>query len=718
MIEPTITIEGLSRHYDIGGRTVQALDGVGVTVHRGEFVAVVGVSGSGKSTLLHLIGGLDRPTDGQLWVDDVELGSAEEEALIHHRRQRVGFVFQTFNLLPRLTALENVALPLMFSGVPRQQREAKALALLEEVGLGERLDHYPSQLSGGEQQRVAIARALVQDPAVILADEPTGNLDSKRGAEILDVLHRLSRERDVTVLLVTHDPAAAAVADRAIHLRDGRVNHAEAEVPTAQQVPEAQALEPQAQAAGADGETTFPSPAESNRQGVQTSSNPPKVSADNPKASADNHTHDDNGTPRNGSLRWDDLFRHALSSLGRRMVRSGLTVFGVFVGIITIVAMLSVAVGVEREMRRNIEAMGLESVYVTPPQAEGDDFDPFADSRPAEPITPDSVETLRQQPDVASVAPLVDLPAYLNLQVKWGDETVPARVQNSMERLNPFMRSQAEVVAGQALAPGEAQGIVLSDDLARALGADDVASLMGQTVTLVVELPRGEVGEFPGTVVGVKEWRRNVVELGAENAATIKRWWYGQPDLLETRGYDGLVVKAKSITAVPAVEDQVQAMGFVARSLRDFLDLAGRVFAILNALLGSVGGLALFVAALGVTNTMIMAVYERTREIGIMKAIGAARGDVLRLFIVEAALMGFLGGLLGLVLGALLGSGVDWAAHQYLAAEGVRGIGPLSVVPWWLALGAIAFGTLIGLAAGAYPASRAARLDPVESLRH
>ena len=186
----------------------------------------------------------------------------------------------------------------------------------------------------------------------------------------------------------------------------------------------------------------------------------------------------------------------------------------------------------------------------------------------------------------------------------------------------------------------------------------------------------------------------------------------------EKRGYDGLVVKAASVGAVSALQEQVRAMGFEATSLGNFLDLANRVFAMLNAMLGSVGALALLVAALGVTNTMIMAVYERTREIGMMKATGASRGDILRLFVAEASLIGFLGGLLGLVLGTLLGRGVDWAAHWYLRSQGVQGIGSLSVVPLWLAVGVIAFGTLIGLAAGIYPAWRASRLDPVAALRY
>jgi putative ABC transport system ATP-binding protein len=214
---------GLTRRYKMGDAFVDALRSVDLAIARGEFVALVGPSGSGKSTVLNLIGGLDRPTSGQVWINGTELSASDEQILTRHRRQHVGFVFQSFNLLPRLTAEENVALPLMFSGVPEKERQVRARALLERVGLGARLVHRPTQLSGGEQQRVAIARALVGQPALLLADEPTGNLDTTIGAEIMALLRELNQEQKLTVLVVTHDPEVAAFADRIVKLRDGQV---------------------------------------------------------------------------------------------------------------------------------------------------------------------------------------------------------------------------------------------------------------------------------------------------------------------------------------------------------------------------------------------------------------------------------------------------------------------------------------------------------------
>jgi putative ABC transport system ATP-binding protein len=222
-MDTVVRAVGLTRRYKMGDAFVDALRGVDLVIRHGEFVALVGPSGSGKSTVLNLVGGLDRPTSGQVWIDDVELSATDERTLTRHRREHVGFVFQTFNLLPRFTAEENVALPLMFCGVPHKERLESARALLERVGLSHRLTHRPTQLSGGEQQRVAIARALVGQPALLLADEPTGNLDTTTGGEIMGLLQGLKQESDLTLLVVTHDPEVAAFADRVVRLRDGRV---------------------------------------------------------------------------------------------------------------------------------------------------------------------------------------------------------------------------------------------------------------------------------------------------------------------------------------------------------------------------------------------------------------------------------------------------------------------------------------------------------------
>jgi putative ABC transport system ATP-binding protein len=220
---PLIRIQELHRDFVMGHETVHALDGVSLTVRAGEFLGVMGPSGSGKSTLLYLMGGLDRPTAGHIWVCDQDITGLDENGLAVYRRRQVGFVFQTFNLISTMGALENVEFPMLFARVPPAQRRERARHLLELMGLGDRMGHKPTELSGGQQQRVAMARALVNDPTIILADEPTGNLDSHTGAEVMAILAQLNREQGRTIVVVSHDPSIIDFTSRCVHLLDGRV---------------------------------------------------------------------------------------------------------------------------------------------------------------------------------------------------------------------------------------------------------------------------------------------------------------------------------------------------------------------------------------------------------------------------------------------------------------------------------------------------------------
>lgn len=222
MTASLIHCRNLTRIYKMGENEVHALRGVSVDIRRGEYVAIMGPSGSGKSTFMNMIGALDRPTSGTLEIDGEQLETMKPDELAAFRGKRVGFVFQQFNLLPRTAAIDNAALPLVYSGISASERKQRAEARLRQVGLGERMDHHPSQLSGGQQQRVAIARALVNDPAILLADEPTGALDSQTSEEILQIFDQLNRD-GMTIILVTHEPDVAAHAKRQIVFRDGEI---------------------------------------------------------------------------------------------------------------------------------------------------------------------------------------------------------------------------------------------------------------------------------------------------------------------------------------------------------------------------------------------------------------------------------------------------------------------------------------------------------------
>jgi len=222
-----IELRNLVRHYKMGDETVKALDGVNLEIKRGEYVSIVGPSGSGKTTLFNLIGGLDKPTSGSVFIDGVDIAQLDAYELAWLRCRKIGYIFQSFNLIQVLTALENVALPTVFAGVPRDEGLRKAEHILESVGLGKRINHRPSELSAGQQQRVALARALANDPSIILADEPTGNLDLNTGMEIIDLLHGLNKTKGLTLVAATHDLKMIKASDRIVWMRDGQIERIE-----------------------------------------------------------------------------------------------------------------------------------------------------------------------------------------------------------------------------------------------------------------------------------------------------------------------------------------------------------------------------------------------------------------------------------------------------------------------------------------------------------
>jgi putative ABC transport system permease protein len=419
-----------------------------------------------------------------------------------------------------------------------------------------------------------------------------------------------------------------------------------------------------------------------------------------------------------------DLVRTSFGNLGRHPVRTTLSAIGVTVGILTIVTMLSLGVGVQQEVIQQFKSAGLETVNVRPVTEERSPYTPFAEPRRTVLITPALVDEVRARDDVLEVRPRVSMPWGATVYLEIGEERLSVGVSSpgTIWGMNdPFIKPP-EMLAGEELANDSQGDIVLTATAWEALGYEEQAefeSMIGEEVSLVLEAPRGDTQSFPFRVIGVLEGTEYFGALiGLADLLALKAWWYNDPDILENEGYDLLTIEAASLNDASQIVEQLQERGFEVESLRAILDMINRALAVLQTMLGSVGGLALFVASIGIANTMVMAVYERTKEIGILKAIGASPGDIRRLFMAEAAFIGLVGGVVGTIGGWLLGLGLNRGILALLRWREIPVEGTFFVVSGWLVILALVFATVVGLLAGLYPAARAARLDPLEALRY
>ncbi|MEA2574020.1 MAG: putative transport system permease protein [Chloroflexia bacterium] len=421
-------------------------------------------------------------------------------------------------------------------------------------------------------------------------------------------------------------------------------------------------------------------------------------------------------------MRLSDTLLTATQNLGRRKVRTVLTSVGVFVGIITIVTMVSLGVGIQRQITDTISELGLDTVFVFPQITRPvGGANPNVRTRPTTPLNPAAIERIKDIDGVTSVEVILSAPTAPEMTVTLAGRGFPValREQNPLERI--FSR-QDVLLQGEALkyTPDE-RGLVLSDRLLRHSGfrVEEYAALVGREASITVTSPRGDSFKLDTTVRGVmSNLAPTAAELGNADKLQIKQWWYNDPNILETEGYASGVIHTRSLNDAPRVAGEVEAMSLDTNTLQTFLDQVNRIFTILQVMLSSVGLLALAVASIGIANTMIMSIYERTREIGTLKAIGSSNGDVLRIFMVEAGLIGLLGGIVGVIGGWLLGLALNQIILDYMKREQIPITAPFFVVTWELVGGALAFAALVGIVAGLYPAFRAARLDPLAALRH
>jgi ABC-type lipoprotein release transport system permease subunit len=416
-----------------------------------------------------------------------------------------------------------------------------------------------------------------------------------------------------------------------------------------------------------------------------------------------------------------DVVRTALGNLARHTARTLLTTVGVIVGILTIVTMVSLGHGVQLEMRGAFDTVGLELLRLYPVTEQRGAYDPFGEAQRTQLLTPELVRELEAREDVVEVIPYLRLPSGMRvILVLDGQEMRAEPSQLSPASVPDPFEVPPRTLAGVDEPPAEGGGLVVGQGLLEELGygAGDWEGLIGREVALVLYAPRGETATFAFKIAGIDERRWDDLSLALPDRLVMLEWWYSDPEYLAHRGYDVLFVRAKSLNAATHIVDRLAGLGFKVESVKAMLDLANRGMIIMQTLLGSVGGLALLVASLGIANTMIMAVYERTREIGILKAVGAAPAQIRALFVVEASLIGCLGGVIGTILGWLLGKGLNRLILAIFEWQEVNIGGTFFVVPWWLMVGALAFATLVGLLAGLYPAARAARLAPLDALRY
>ncbi len=663
---PSLALRGVWKHYRRGEEDIQAAADVSLELRAGSFTCILGPSGGGKSTLLHLMGGMDRPDEGEILVFGRDITHLKSDQLSAYRRSDVGFVFQSFHLLPTMTAAENVELPLAIAGVSLAKRREQARALLARVGLLDRAGHRPHQLSGGQAQRVAVARALAADPQIVLADEPTGNLDSQSGLEIMQLLKSIAHEDGRTVVVVTHNEEFIPFADRVVRIRDGRI-HSD------------------------DVRTTVSAAASAGREAGAAS-----------------------------SVRFGTLARMALSAIRRRLGRATLTGLGIAVGVAATVLLMGLGSGLESGVVAGLTSFGpLTSITVSPQRVSGttSPFAPNTAAGPTTPITPRSLSKFAALPGARG--------AYASVMFL---ATLRAGGVNTMTSILNLPPVQLSSVSGlrptlEAGAWPAGNGILVSSADAKALlggKKPNPDKLIGRTISIQPEGMSG--GVFGGGTGLVMPPRRlpfvklRVTGIVTANGAnyipyTLAISWVRQVSGSTSVTYPGATVIGRTITDVGPLAARIGKMGYGTTTVKQILKSITSSFSAIEAGLGVIGGIALVVAGLMISVIMSMSVLERRREIGILRAVGARRKDIARLFLTEVGSIGVGGGLVGLGLGAAAGEVINAVISRHASFHG--GIFHL---PAWLLILGLVFGAAVSLIAGWIPAARAARLDPVTAL--
>ncbi len=654
-----IEINDIYKIYKMGDTEVRALNGVSLTIGTGEFVAIMGASGSGKSTMLQILGLLDTPDSGSYKLLGKEVSSLKEDELAAIRSQTLGFIFQMFNLLARTTSLDQVSLPLLYSDPDAAHGDPKKL--LEMVGLGERLDHKPNELSGGQQQRVAIARALSNQPRVILADEPTGNLDSKSSEEIIEFLGKMN-ESGITVVLVTHEPDIAAHARRIITMKDGKILSDQ--------------LNPQSHLA------------------------PPRtIQLADPKDISTHHSSFNFKQVR-------DYFRQAFRSLMANKVRSFLSVLGIWIGVAAVIAMLAVGTGAQKSLEKQLASLGTNLLMLRPGSVAvgGVQQGLGVTSR----IMLQDAEAIAKVPMVKKIAPEISG----RVQATYADKNWNTQVTGTTP--NYASMRAAQPIYGHFFTEDDIKkrnrvcllGLTviknLFGDNGNPIGQDIKINRVNFQVigVLPVKGANGFQDQDDAIVVPVttamyrlfgKEYM-NMVDIEADSP---------QDTVPAAEAVKAFIMKLKHVPNLPGNQDAFQV-----RNMADIQATLSASTQIMTVLLSCIAAISLLVGGIGIMNIMLVSVTERTREIGLRKALGARRFDILSQFLIESVAISFTGGLMGIVCG--------WLATILISLFA----GWATIVTATSILLASFFSAIVGIVFGIWPAYKASRLSPILALRY